>query len=66
MGGLTKLPDNHPKLLEWKKYQQTHEYKAVEYWISDNTLGSGPSKGAQWELFSAGWNAALKSKEPNQ
>jgi hypothetical protein len=43
----TKLPDDHPMMVAWKKYQENAGFKNSMNWI----------RGALWKTFVAGYSA---------
>ena len=49
----TQVPNDHPIMPPWKKYQKTDEFANTLKWC-----GKDP-RGTIWAAFMAGWNAAI-------
>jgi hypothetical protein len=68
-----RLPDDHPLMLAWKKWQAEADYDTARMWAEYLVIESnGPNLGAWrakhphlegslWAMFMAGWDAREKA-----
>jgi hypothetical protein len=51
MSETMQLPDGHPMIVAWKKYQATSDYKNVKIWA----MTEEHVDGSLWAAFAEGW-----------